>query len=61
MLAWLAPGTRGVSNLSLDCLRQQRGKALSHDNLFHTTLGVLGIRANEYVAALDAFGACRAP
>jgi len=61
MIAWLAPGTRGVSGLALDCLQRERNKALSHDNLFHTTLGVLGIRASEYVAALDAFAACRAP
>jgi len=61
MLAWLAPGARGVSGLALDCLRRERNKTLSHDNLFHTTLGVLGIRASEYVASLDAFAACRAP
>jgi lipid A ethanolaminephosphotransferase len=61
MLAWLAPGTRGVSGLTLDCLQRERNKTLSHDNLFHTTLGVLGIRASEYVATLDAFAACRAP
>ena len=61
MLAWLAPGAHGVSGLSIDCLRRERNKPLSHDNLFHTTLGVLGIRANEYVVTLDAFAACRAP
>jgi len=61
MVAWVAPGTRGVSGLTIDCLRRERNKALSHDNLFHTALGVLGIRASEYVATLDAFAPCRAP
>ena len=61
MVTWLAPGTRGVSGLAIDCLRRERNKALSHDNLFHTALGVLGIRASEYVATLDAFAPCRAP
>ena len=63
MLAWLAPGAAGVSvsGLSLDCLRRDRNRPLSHDNLFHTTLGVLGIHASEYVATLDAFAQCRAP
>jgi lipid A ethanolaminephosphotransferase len=61
MVAWVAPGTRGVSGLAIDCLRRERNKALSHDNLFHTALGVLGIRASEYVATLDAFAPCRAP
>jgi lipid A ethanolaminephosphotransferase len=61
MVTWVAPGARGVSGLSMDCLRRERNKALSHDHLFHTALGVLGIRAEEYVATLDAFAACRAP
>ena len=61
MVAWVAPGTRGVSGLAIDCLRRERNKALSHDNLFHTALGVLGIRAREYVGTLDAFASCRAP
>ena len=61
MIAWLAPGARGVSGLSIDCLQRERNKALSHDNLFHMALGVLGIQANEYTSTLDAFAPCRAP
>jgi lipid A ethanolaminephosphotransferase len=63
MVAWLASGPAGagggVSGLSMQCLRGQRDAALSHDNLFHTALGVLGIRSGEYKAALDAFAPCR--
>jgi len=61
MVAWVAPGARGPSGIALDCLGREREKPLSHDNLFHTALGVLGIRASEYVVALDAFASCRAP
>jgi lipid A ethanolaminephosphotransferase len=61
MVAWVAPGARGASGPAIDCLRRERNKPLSHDNLFHTALGVLGIRASEYVATLDAFAPCRAP
>ena len=43
------------------CLERQRERALSHDNLFHSTLGLLGVRAAEYQPALDAFAACRMP
>ncbi|MBP5990578.1 MAG: phosphoethanolamine--lipid A transferase [Piscinibacter sp.] len=43
------------------CLAAQRDAPLSHDNLFHTVAGALGIRASEYRAALDLFAACRAP
>jgi len=61
MVAWIAPQAPGISGLTLECLRRERNKTLSHDNLFHTALGVLGIRASEYITSLDAFAACRAP
>jgi lipid A ethanolaminephosphotransferase len=59
MLLWVSPQTLSDMPLRLDCLQAARGNALSHDNLFHTTLGLLGIRAAEYQARLDAFAACR--
>jgi lipid A ethanolaminephosphotransferase len=59
MLLWASPQTLSDLPLQLDCLQAARGNALSHDNLFHTTLGLLGIRAAEYHARLDAFAACR--
>ena len=43
-----------------DCTRSQRDVPLSHDNLFHSVLGVLGITAREYNPKLDALSACRA-
>ena len=43
------------------CLEAMRDRALTHDNLFHSALGVLGVRAAEYRAELDAFAACRSP
>jgi len=61
MVAWLPAESRAASGLSLDCLGRARTQALSHDNLFHVTLGVLGIQASEYRSALDAFAPCRAP
>ncbi len=60
MLLWASPQTLSDVNLKLDCLQAARGNALSHDNLFHATLGLLGIRAHEYRAPLDAFAPCRA-
>jgi lipid A ethanolaminephosphotransferase len=42
-----------------DCTRSQRDVPLSHDNLFHSVLGVLGITAREYNPKLDALSACR--
>ena len=56
MLLWLGADER----LPSACLNARRDAALTHDHLFHTTLGLLGIRAAEYQMALDAFAICRA-
>ncbi|WP_427025336.1 phosphoethanolamine transferase [Aureimonas ureilytica] len=61
MLAWFSPGYQSVLPTSLPCLESRRDGALSHDNLFHTMLGVAGVSAGVYDARLDAFAACRAP
>jgi len=53
MLVWPAAGANA------ECLRGLQNAPLSHDNLFHTALGLLGITASEYDAKLDAFSACR--
>ncbi|MEO7010073.1 MAG: phosphoethanolamine--lipid A transferase [Caldimonas sp.] len=57
MVAWLGSAVAGGSQI--DCLRQRRDTPLSHDAMFHTVLGVLGIEAAEYRKALDAFAPCR--
>jgi lipid A ethanolaminephosphotransferase len=54
MVLWPATGPNA------SCLAAQRTVALSHDNLFHTALGVLGIQASEYQAKLDMLAPCRA-
>lgn len=43
------------------CLAALRDQPLSHDHLFHSVAGALGIRASEYRAQLDLFAPCRAP
>ncbi|MEO6030448.1 MAG: phosphoethanolamine--lipid A transferase [Burkholderiaceae bacterium] len=61
MLLWLPEQTRADARLQPGCLDRLRDAALSHDNLFHLVLGLLGIRAGEYQAGLDAFSVCRKP
>ena len=60
MLAWFGAAAPGTPNPELACLRQRRDEPLSHDHLFHTTLGQLGIETQAYRKALDAFAPCRA-
>jgi lipid A ethanolaminephosphotransferase len=57
MVLW--PTSRGQANGQGDCLRTQQAAALTHDNLFHASLGLLGITASEYNPALDMLAPCR--
>ncbi|HCF1390937.1 TPA: hypothetical protein NH846_001273, partial [Pseudomonas aeruginosa] len=44
------------------CLDGKRDdKDLSHDNLFHSVLGLLDVQTSLYQPALDIFASCRAP
>ncbi len=43
------------------CARAPLDAALTHDHLFHSVLGILGIRSAEYRASLDALADCRTP
>ena len=59
MITWFAPQTASGSNLDVACVAGRRDTALSHDNLFHSVMGLLGLRSAEYRAELDAFAPCR--
>ena len=57
MVLWQGPH----ASAQAACVAARRDVALTHDNLFHTTLGLLGIAAAEYKQNLDALATCRAP
>ena len=57
MIYW-QPDTAGPA---ASCLNGLRDTPLTHDNLFHTVLGIVGVKAAEYRQPLDAFAACRSP
>jgi lipid A ethanolaminephosphotransferase len=59
MLLWMAPQTKADDHLSAQCLRGLLDVPLTHDNLFHTVVGLLGITAREYNKKLDALASCR--
>ena len=57
-MAWLPEATLGRLGLDRGCL-MQRTASLSHDNLYHSVLGISGVRATVYRAQADVFAACR--
>jgi lipid A ethanolaminephosphotransferase len=60
MLMWLPPQTEAALGVSMNCLRRQQDTVLTHDHLFHTVMGLVGVASAEYRPALDVLQACRA-
>ena len=58
MITWLSPGFEQLSRVSTRCLQSQRDKALSHDNLFHSVLGLMAVKTSVYQRELDYFATC---
>ena len=63
MLLWLDEWAMPAGSVTVPraCVAGRRDVPLSHDNLFHSVLGLLGIQASEYKSTLDPLAACRAP
>lgn len=59
MVWWLSPGLLASSGLDRGCLAAQAARPWSHDDLFHTTLGLLDVRTAAYEPALDIAAPCR--
>ena len=60
MVAWLSPGLQARDGLSLDCIRSKADQPISHDNYFHTVLGLMDVQTSAREPALDALLPCRA-
>jgi lipid A ethanolaminephosphotransferase len=58
-ILWLSPEYANSFNIDTVCLKQYSKEAYSHDNLFHSVLGMLDIQTGEYDAELDIFNRCR--
>ena len=53
MLAWLSKSYRELLGARADCLAARREDTLSHDNVFHTVLGLMDVRTSVLSPALD--------
>jgi lipid A ethanolaminephosphotransferase len=59
LVMWLSPAFRNSFKVDQDCLRAHAGAEVSHDNLFHSLLGVLDVETQAYKPKLDLFAPCR--
>jgi lipid A ethanolaminephosphotransferase len=59
MVIWLGGNTSMQGQSMFSCIDESTAAAVSHDNLFHTELGLLGISTAAYKSDLDIFSRCR--
>ena len=58
-ITWLSPRFERQSGVTTACLKGQADERLSHDNYFHSMLGLLGVQTQVYDAQRDMNAACR--
>ncbi len=59
-VAWLSEGLERTRALDSKCLNDRLDLPMSHDNLFHSVLGLMDVETRVYDASLDVFaGSCR--
>lgn len=60
MLFWANHDFAEISNLDMNCLRRHaHQQEFSHDNIFHSVLGLMNVKTSEYHTQLDLFASCR--
>lgn len=60
LLIWMSKSYRERLALNEDCIRSLRDHAVSHDNIYHTVLGALGLSNDVYRRELDLISRCAA-
>jgi len=59
MLMWFSKALQQDRGLQMGCAQAQAAKPWSHDNLFHTLMGLSGVQTSVAQAGLDILSACR--
>lgn len=59
MVVWLSERLRDSARLSGACLKREARGPVSHDHLFHSVLGLLGIETSVREPSLDLFSTCK--
>ena len=57
-ITWLSPGFEQRSKTTTACLKQQLDAHISHDNYFHSVLGLMNVQTSVYQPALDIYARC---
>ena len=60
-ITWLSPAFEQRSQVTTACLQQQLDAPISHDNYFHSVLGLMNVQTSVYQPALDIYAHCAKP
>jgi lipid A ethanolaminephosphotransferase len=60
MVIWTSPQFASSLGINESCMRERAKQPASHDNLFHTLLGVFGVQTSEYDREKDLLASCEA-
>ena len=58
MIAWISSEYSASFGLDQQCLKKQIDQPYSHDNIFHSILGLFGVETNQYKKDHDLFLQC---
>ena len=59
-ISWFSPQFERQSGVATACLKAKADERLSHDDYFHSALGLLNVQTRVYEAARDIGASCRA-
>jgi len=59
MVHWFSPQFLTNYGVDVNCLKKNSENKYSHDNIFHSMLGLVGIQTSYYDQPLDLFAGCR--
>lgn len=60
-ITWLSPGFEQRSKITTACLKLKLDEPISHDNYFHSVLGLMNVQTSVYKSALDIYAHCAKP
>ena len=58
-ITWMSPRFEKQSGLITTCLKSKTDTALTHDNYFHSVLGLMNVSSEVYQEKLDVHASCR--
>ena len=59
MISWMSASFATAAGIDAACLKGRAAETLSHDNLFHSLLGVLDVQTSAYRPERDLYAPCR--